>query len=219
VVLGGLLAVVCLGGVAVGLYFATKRGGNDPAGDAPGGPVARPPEAPGRAALDPESVDNTRAWAAEAVKRLKAAEAGGPAAAKSEVARTEKDLRERLLGKRVRWAFAVQAVDEGELKLETFFGTDAGSFQGDDPKLKGRPMRRLYFRVYLNADEDNVKVGDEVKAAEAQRLRNGGQFTVNRTVTEVTVDVHDKWFMPDGYSNVVDVLEPYCVTVVLSRKK
>src|SRR6266545_2244966 len=207
------LAFVCVCAASVGIYFVVKGAGKKP-------PAADEPPVSVQNALDPGSVEHTRAWAAELVKRLKEVEdRKNDAATKTEIARVEKEIKDTLLGKQVRWTFSVLAVDEGELKMESFFGMDAGWFSGDDPKLVGRPMRRLYFRVYFADDEAVVKVGDEVTAAEASRLRNGGTFTVVRTVTEAMLSRHDKWVSASAYSDVVDVLEPYCVTVVLSRTR
>ncbi len=170
----------------------------------------------GGAALDPDDVDRTRAWAEDAVRRLGAADKG---AAQAEAARVERDLKEGLLGKRVRWSFPVEAVDEGEVKLDTFFGARAGPFGGDDQRLRGKPTRRLYLRVYFDGDADVVRVGGEVSTADAARLKKGDKITVARTVTEVTLTAHDdRWVSTSSYGDTVDVLEPYCVTVVLVRK-
>jgi hypothetical protein len=166
---------------------------------------------PARAVIDPDSVENTAAWASAAVSRLKA---GGDAA------RVEKELKDALLGKQVRWTFPVEAVDEGEVKLDTFSGTPDGTFKGDDPKYNGRPQRRLYFRVYLGDESDAVKVGGEVTQAQGAGLRKGSPWTLARTVTEATVTRRgeDNWMSASAYSDVIDVLEPFCVTLVVVRK-
>lgn len=207
IVLGSLAAL----GLCIGAYFLLREPGKTPSPDLPGS---------GRAALDPNDVESTRAWAAEAVKSLKAAEsAKNGARTDAEIARVEKELKDALLGKQVRWAFPVAAVDGGEVKLDSFFGTKAGQFRSDDPKLNGKPMRRLHFRVFFEAEKDAVMVGDEVTQAQAGQLKKGSKVTVARTVTEITLTKHDdKWVSSSSYSDVVDVLEPYCVTVVVERK-
>jgi hypothetical protein len=204
----GCLAVV---GLSIGMFVLLKSSGIPSiSSDLPG---------PGRASLDVNNVEYTRAWVAEAVKRLKDAESGkNDAKTNSEIARVEKELKGSLLGKQVRWTFPVEAVDEGDVKLDSFFGTSAGEFRGDDPKLKGKPLRRVYLRVYFAADKDAVKVGDEVTSEEATRLQKGSKWTIIRTVTEVSLTIHDPWFSPSAYTDVVDALEPFSVTIELSRK-
>jgi hypothetical protein len=214
IVLGSLAGLCLCVALGVGLVLLLKSSGStspSPLANLLGG---------GGAVLDPNNVENTRAWAAEAVSRLKEAEASkNEAKTSAELVRVEKELKDGLLGKQVRWTFPVEAVDEGEVKLETFFGTSAGEFRGDDPKLKGRPLRRLYLRVYFDAEKDGVKVGDEVTPQEASRLRKGSFQTVTRTVIEATVTKkQDQWVSTSAYSDVVDVLEPFCVTIVLARR-
>jgi hypothetical protein len=203
IVVISLAAVVVLGGaVSVGAYFLLRGSGKTPSLGLPGS---------GRAALDTNSVENMSAWAADAVKRLKDADG-------KDAGRVEKELKDALLGKQVRWAFPVEAVDEGEVKLDSFFGTKAGPFRSDDPKLNGKPSRRLHLRVFFAAEKDGVKVGDEVTAAEAERLKNGGKCAVVRTVAEVELTKHDPWSSQSPYTGIVDALEPYCVTITLVRK-
>jgi hypothetical protein len=199
---GSVLVVGCFGVcLCAGFFFWWKSS----AGDGPGF---------SRAAIDADNVENTRAWAADTVKRLK--ESSNSA---TEVSRVEKELKDALLGKKVRWTFPVEAVDEGEVKLDTFFGAAGEPFRGDDPKLKGKPTRRVYLRVYLAADKDNVKVGDEATEVQAKLLQKGSKWTVSRTVTEVSVEKgDDPWFFASAYSGVVDVLDAYCITIVLERK-
>ena len=166
----------------------------------------------GLATLEPNDVESTRAWAKDAMKRLKDTDG-------KDAERVEKKLKAALLGKQVRWSFPVVAVDEGEVKLDSFFGTKAGAFRSDDLKLNGKPTRRLYLRVFFEAEKDAVKVGDEVAQEEAGRLRKGDKVTIVRTVSEVTLTRRDdKWVSTSAYSDVIDVLEPYCVTVVVVRK-
>jgi hypothetical protein len=199
IVLGSALGVGCL---AICLSAGVFVWWRSSAADGPGF---------SRAALDTENVENTRAWVADAVKRLKESDGRG-----ADV--VEKELKDALLSKKVRWTFPVEAVDEGELKLDTFFGTPGEPFGGDDLKLKGKPTRRVYLRVYLEADKDNVKVGDEVTAVQARLLGKGSKWTVSRTVTEVSVEKGGPWFSASAYTDVVDVLDAYCVTLVLERK-
>jgi hypothetical protein len=208
-----ILAVVGVGGGSVGIYFLVKGSGKKTS-------ATEEPPGLGLAVLDQDNVANTRSWAADQVKRLKdVAARKNDAALKDEISRVENELKSSLLGKKVRWAFPVAAVVDGEVKLDTFFGIEAGRFPGDDPGLGGRPMRRLYFRAYFDGDNDVVHVGNDVSADEARRLRKGNTLTIVRTVTEVMLTQHDeKWVSTSAYSKVVDVMEPYCITVVLSRK-
>jgi hypothetical protein len=194
----GSAALVLLGCVGIGGYFLLKKGSGPSLG------------LPGRAALDPNDVANTGAWAKDAVGRLKAG--------KADAAGVEKEAKDSLLGKKVRWSFPVEAVDEGEVKIDTFFGDAAGKYEGADPKLKGKPLRRVYLRVYFEADKDNVKVGDEVSKLEAARLNKGDRLAVVRTVTKVEVRKDDPWFSQSPYTGVVDVLEPFCIDVTVERK-
>jgi hypothetical protein len=205
-VLGSAAALCLLGCLGVGGYFLLKKG----PGPSPGLPGS------GRAGLDPNSVENTSAWAEDAVRRMKEAEARGGADA--EVARVEKQVTDGLVGKQVRWAFPVEAVDEGEVEIDTFFGNPAGKYEGADPQLKGKPLRRVYFRVYFEDEKDDVKVGDEVSELEAARLKKGDRQAVVRTVTKAEVRRHDPWFMQSGYTGVVDTLEPFCIDVTVRRK-
>jgi hypothetical protein len=199
IVLGSLAALFVLGGVvSVGAYFLL-RGRTTSLG------------LPARAALDPNSAENTSAWAADAMKKLK--DGGG-----KDADRVEKELKDALLGKQVRWTFAVEAVDEGEVKIDSFFGTAAGKFQGEDPKLNGKPLRRLHLRVYFTGEDGPVVVGKDVTALEAAGLRQGSKVTVVRTVSEITVDKNDPWFSGSPYTGIVDVLEPYCVRITVARK-
>src|SRR4051794_3034849 len=160
IILGSVAALVLLSCVGVGGYFLLRKGSGPSLG------------LPGRAALDPNDVGNTSAWAKDAVERLKAG--------KADAAGVEKEVKDSLLGKQVRWSFPVEAVDEGEVKIDTFFGYPAGKYEGADPKLKGKPLRRVYLRVYFEDDKDGVKVGDEVSQAEAARLNKGDRQEVVR---------------------------------------
>jgi hypothetical protein len=105
-----------------------------------------------------------------------------------------------------------------EVKVDSFFGAKAGPFRSDDPKLNGKPSRRVYLRVYFAGEGDQVMVGRDVSATEASGLRQGSRVTVLRTVSEVTVDKNDPWFSGSPYTGVVDALEPYCVTITVVRK-
>jgi hypothetical protein len=193
-----VLGSVAFVGLCVGAFFALKRSG---------------PSLLSGAGPDTASVENTRAWAAAAVERIKAAESSGGADA--EIARVEKQAKDALVGKQVRWTFPVEAVDEGEVKIDTFFGTRVGEHKGPDPGLKGKPLRRVYFRVYF---KEGVMVGDEVSEADAARLKPGDKWTVTRTVTSIEVRKHDPWFMQSFYTKVVDDLEPFCVDIHVERK-
>ena len=197
-----VLGCVALVGLCVGAFFVLKGSG---VSSLPGfGP-----------SLDPSSVENTSAWAAAAVKRLN--DAGkDEAKVDAEIARIEKQVKDSLVGKEVRWTFMVEAVDEGELKLDTFFGPRVGEYHGRDPGLQGKPLRRLHFRVYLG--ERNVEVGGEVGHADALLLKQGDKWTLVRTVTKVEVRKHDPWFSESPYTGIVDELEPYCIDITIAPK-
>jgi hypothetical protein len=203
IVLGSLAALFVLGGVvSVGAYFLLRGPGKT-------NPLGLPGS--GRAALDANSVENTSVWAEDAVKKLK--DGGG-----KDADRVEKELKDALLGKQVRWTFAVEAVDEGEVNIDSFFGTAAGKYQGEDPKLNGKPLRRLHLRVYFTGEDGPVVVGKDVTELEAAGLRQGSKVTVVRTVSEITVDKNDPWFSGSPYTGIVDALEPYCVRITVARK-
>jgi hypothetical protein len=72
-------------------------------------------------------------------------------------------------------------------------------------------------RKHFDSERDAVRVG-EVSQAEADGLKKGNKVTVVRVVTEATLTKRDRWVSTSAYSDVVDVLAPYCVTVVLTRK-
>ncbi len=206
----------CVGaiGASIGIYFMVKGSGKSSSSGKP----SSTDEVPGfvRAGIDTSNVENTRAWASAAVKQLKDADARKTDA---EMRRVEKELKDALLGKKIRWSFPVEAVTENEVKLDTFFGTKAGTFAGDDPQLKGRPLRKLYFRAYIGSEKDEVKIGDEVSATEAKRLHKGDQWTLTRTVTEVTVEkVNKQWLSVSSYTDVVDEMDAYCITLIMERK-
>ena len=196
--------LICFALLGCGSSKPTDPGKND--GQKPGGG-----DAPGRAAIDPNSIENTRAWSAAAVERL------GSGATTPE--RVEKELKDGLVGRQVKWAFPVEAVDEGEVKVDSFFGTDGGPFKGEGAEFKGRPTRKLYLRVYFDAEKDGILVGRDVTNEEAARLHKGGKQAVTRTVVEATVTKSDgTWVCPSKYSKVLDVLDAYCVTIVVARK-
>jgi hypothetical protein len=109
-------------------------------------------------------------------------------------------------------------VDEGEVKIDTFFGEPAGKYAGDDPKLNGNPMRRVYFRVYFDGEDGPVVVGKDLTKLEAARLNRGDRQAVARTVTKAEVRKNDPWSSQSFYTKVVDVLEPYCIDVTVERK-
>jgi hypothetical protein len=201
-VLVALGAVVLLVGLGIGIYILS-RGSELPA-----------VSGAARAVIDPNDAENTAAWAAAAVGRIK--DAGDKADA--EAARVEKELKDALLGKQVRWTFPGEAVDDGEVKLDSFFGTAAGKYAGDDPQLRGKPLRQLHLRVFFADGDSAVQVGKDVSALEAAGLRQGSKCAVVRTVTEITVDRHDPWVSASPYTGVVDVMEPYCVTIIVARK-
>src|SRR5437870_5584666 len=83
IVLGSVAVVVLCIGLGIGIYFLWKGSGL--------------PSLPGsaRAALDPNDAENTAAWAAAAVGRIKDAEASKDVArTNAEIARVEKELKD-----------------------------------------------------------------------------------------------------------------------------
>ena len=61
-------------------------------------------------------------------------------------------------------------------------------------------------------------IGDEASEADAARLKQGGKWTVVRTVTSVEVRKKDRWFRESFYTKVVDDLQPFCIDVTVERK-
>jgi hypothetical protein len=150
-----LLTCCCCGGGGAWLVFF--RSGSI---SVPGLTTAR---------LDPNNVENTRAWAEKAVARLKELEAkGNRAATDAEVARLEKEMRDALLDKKVRWSLVISGVrNDGEVDLDQFFGKDDGKVP--DGRDAGKRRRRLYMRIYLAEDGDEVRIGDEINQFQAAR--------------------------------------------------
>jgi hypothetical protein len=161
------------------------------------------------AKLDPDNVQNTRAWAEKTVARLKEIEAkGDQAATDREVVKLEKEMQAALVGKKTRWALVVYGVKNGnEADLEQFFGNDDG-FEG------GRKRRKLYFRIYYAEDGDEVLVG-EFNPQQAK----GSRFTLQRTIIEANIRKRDtNWKMPNS-NNGVDVLDTFCVDIIVKRQQ
>jgi len=178
-----------------------------PPGAVPGFTAAR---------LDPDNVENTRAWAEQAVARLKGLDAKGDrAATDAAVAKLEKELRDALQDKKVRWSLVIDGVrQDGEVDLEQFFGHD-DSKVADGPEA-GKRRRKLYLRIYLDAAGDEVRVGDEVKQEQAGK---GNRFTLQRQVVEVGIRQRDtNWRSHNRWTDVVDVLDTFCVDLIVKRK-
>jgi hypothetical protein len=166
---------------------------------------------PGRAAPDPGSVENTRAWAADAVERLRSR-----STTPEEV---EQELKDALVGKQARWTFPVVTVEDGEVKVDSFFGPPGEPFKGEGAELNGRPTRRLYLRIYFDAEKDGIMVGRDITNEEARRVQKGDRQAVTRTVIEASVTKSDgTWVSASKYSQVLDVLDAYCITIVVARK-
>ena len=86
--------------IAAGIIVGCSRNGQPDKKSPP--PVAGPGFTAAR--LDPDNVENTRAWAEKAVARLKELEAKGDRkATDAEVARLEKEMRAALQDKKIRW--------------------------------------------------------------------------------------------------------------------
>lgn len=211
-----LLAVpilfLCCGGVGViALVIANRASDPSGGGIVPSFTVERP---------DPDNLENTRAWAESTVKRLKEVEAkDNEAATKEEMRKVEQQLKDTLLNKRVRWTFAFLGIHPGghEICVEQFFGPDGGPFRGDDPRFAGKSTRKLYFRVYFNDESDGVFIGTDVSREKAQRMLPGDKQVVTARVVEVMLRRHDNWLMPNKWTNGVDVLDDFCITLVIKR--
>ena len=176
-----------------------------------------PPIIPGVAGarLDADNVENTRAWAEKAVARLKELEAKGAAAADAEVARLEKEMSDALEGKTIRWALAIDGVrPDGEVDLEQFFGKDDGKVtEGNEA---GKLRHKLYFRIYLDAEPDAVRIGGEITR---EKARKGKRFTLERQVIETNIRKRDtNWSSRNRWTDVVDVLDTFCIDVIVKRK-
>jgi hypothetical protein len=168
------------------------------------------------ARLDPDNVQNTRAWAEKAVARLKELEAkGNRAAADAEVARLEKEMQGSLQDKKIRWSLVINGVrKDGEVDLEQFFGKDDGKVP--DGKEAGKPRRKLYLRIYLDADGDEVRIGNEITRDQAVK---GTRFTLKRQVIEANIRQRDtNWRSHNRWTDVVDVLDTFCVDIIVKRK-
>lgn len=197
-----LLAVT---GIFVGCSGGDDKG-KQPPPDKPGFTIPR---------LELDNVENTRAWAEQAVTRLKALEANGDrSATDAEVAKIEKELHAALQDKEVRWSLVISGVrQDGEVDLEQFYGAGDGKVQGGGDA--GKPRRKLYFRIYLDADGDEVRVGDEIGQPEASK---GNRFTLRRKVIETNIRQRDtNWSSPNRWTGVVDVLDTFCMDVIVKR--
>ena len=140
---------------------------------------------------------------------------GKRAATDTEVAKIEKEMRDALVGKKIRWSLAIAGVrDDGEVDLEQFYGNEDGKVaEGPDA---GKRRRKLYLRVYLEAERDAVRVDDEIPRAKASK---GSRFTLERKVIEVNIRQRDaNWSSPDRYTNTVDVLDTFCVDIIVQRQ-
>jgi hypothetical protein len=168
------------------------------------------------ARLDPDSVENTRAWAEKAIARLKELEAKGDRkATDAEVAGLEKEMRAALQDKKIRWALVIDgARKDGEVDLAQFFGHDNGKIP--DGKEAGKKRRKLYMRIYLDADRDEVRIGDEIDKEQAMK---GNSFTLQRQVIETNIRQRDtNWRSRNLWTDVVDVLDTFCVDIIVKRK-
>jgi hypothetical protein len=168
------------------------------------------------AKLDPDNVENTRAWAEKAVARLKELEAkGNRGATDAEVAKLEKEMRDALQDKKIRWALVIDGVrQDGEVDLEQFFGKDDGKIP--DGEEAGKRRRKLYFRIYLDGDGDEVRIGNEI---DQQQAVKGNRFTLQRQVIEVNIRQRDtNWRSRNRWTDVVDVLDTFCVDIIVKRK-
>jgi hypothetical protein len=198
--------------VATGIIFGCSGNSDQPDKKVP------PAPAPGFtvARLDPGNVENTRAWAEEAVAHLKELEAkGNRAATDAEVARLEKEMRDALQDKKLRWALVIDGVrQDGEVDLEQFFGKDDGKIS--DGKEAGKRRRRLTMRIYLDAGGDEVRIGDEITKEQAVK---GSRFPLERQVIETNIRQRDtNWSSHNRWTGVVDVLDTFCVDIIVKRK-
>jgi hypothetical protein len=196
----------CVGGV--GIYFAFNWSG---AGAAPSFTAAK---------IDPNNLGNTRAWSANTVKRLKEVEAkGNDAATKAEIKKVEQSLKDGLLNKKVHWAFSVNGMQhDAEVDVEQFFGTDDGRAPPPaGPQFNGKPFRKLYFRVFFGKEGDGIMVDTDVSRAQAKLLRKGSMQAIDRRVIEVRIDHNDKWVGTNPWDDRIDVLDTFCITIVVAR--
>ena len=207
VVLGVPLLFLCCGGIGIAIYFFFPGGRG-----VPGFTTAR---------IDPNNIQNTRAWAEATVKRLKELDAkGDQVAVQAEMLKAEDALRAALLNKKVHWAFEVNGVEDNKVDVETFFGIRAGNAPPpDDPQLKGKPVQKLYLRVFFHEREDGLLVGRDFSPEQAKALRKGTTQTLDRTVTTVEVRGHDGWFSRNPWTDSVDVQDAFCVDIILTRVK
>lgn len=168
------------------------------------------------ARLDLNNVENTRAWAEKAVARLKELEAKGDRkATDAEVAKLEKEMRDALQDKKIRWALVIDGVrKDGEVDLAQFFGKDDGKVT--EGAEVGKLRRKLYFRIYLDADGDEVRIGGEITKDQAVK---GSRFPLARTVIETNIRQRDtNWSSRNRWTDVVDVLDTFCVDIIVKRK-
>jgi hypothetical protein len=124
-------------------------------------------------------------------------------------------MRDALQDKNVGWSLVIDGVrKDGEVDLEQFFGTDDGKVS-DGPEA-GKRRRKLYLRIYLDADGDAVRVGDEIKEQQAVK---GNRFTLQRQVIEVNIRQRDtNWRSHNRWTDVVDFLDTFCVDIIVKRK-
>jgi hypothetical protein len=203
-IVGGVVVLsTCCCGVGIGTWYSFFRTGGL---GVPGVTVAR---------LDTNNFENTRAWAEKTVAKLKDLDAkGNRAATDAEVAKIEKEMRDAIVGKEIHWSMIIAGVrDDGEVDLEQFHGKDDGKVpEGPDA---GKPRRKLYFRVYLEAEVDAVRVGNEITREQA---RKGSPFPLERKVIEANIRQRDSnWSSRNRYTNSVERLDTFCVDIIVQR--
>jgi hypothetical protein len=204
ILIGVPVLLTCCCSVGVGGWWVFFRSG---ALGVPGFSAAK---------LDTGNVENTRAWAEKSVARLKELEAkGNRAATDAEVAKLEKEMRDALEGKQIRWSLVIEGVrDDGEVNLAQFFGKDDGRFK--DGEDAGKKRRKLYMRIYLEGGGDEVRIGDEINRSQAAK---GSRFTLQRKVIEVNIRQRDEnWSSHNTWTDTVEVLDTFCVDIIVKRE-
>src|ERR1043166_2722235 len=142
-IIGGVAVLsTCCCGAGVGSWFFYFRTGAAGVPGLSGPAVAR---------LDANNLENTRAWAEKTVAKLKDIDGkGNRAITDAEVAKVEKEMRDAMVGKKIRWSMIIAGVrEEGEVDFAQFHGNDDGKIaNGPDA---GKPRRKLYLRLYFEA--------------------------------------------------------------------